>query len=129
MGLPKRTLRNQVLDELVAERTIQLSEANVELERLNRLKTQFLGMAAHDLRSPIGHILSYSDFLREEVATVLTEEQLESPSIIRNSSEFMLPLIDDFLDVSLIKSGKLHLDPACRIPSSCSNATLASTPC
>jgi signal transduction histidine kinase len=102
--------RNQVLEELVEKRTIQLSEANVELERLNLLKNQFLGMAAHDLRTPIGHILSYSDFLREEVATVLTEEQLEFLSIIRSSSEFMLQLIDDCLDVSSIESGNLRLD-------------------
>jgi len=102
--------RNQILEELVADRTRQLSEANVELERLNRLKNQFLGMAAHDLRTPIGHILSYSDFLREEVAAVLTEEQLEFLSIIRSSSEFMLQLIDDCLDVSSIESGNLRLD-------------------
>jgi signal transduction histidine kinase len=87
-----------------------LVKQNFELERLGRLKTQFLGMAAHDLRTPIGHILSYSDFLREDAAAVLTGEQLEFLSVIRSSSEFMLQLIDDFLDVSSIESGNLRLD-------------------
>ncbi len=89
---------------------MQLSEANAELERLNQLKTQFLGMAAHDLRSPIGHILSFCEFLRDEAALALTAEQLEFVSIIRNSSEFMLQLVNDFLDVSAIESGHLHLE-------------------
>jgi two-component system, OmpR family, sensor kinase len=88
----------------------ELAKQNFELERLNRLKTQFLGMAAHDLRSPAGNILSCSDFLLEEAASVLNAEQLEFLSIIRSTSESMLHLIDDFLDVSAIESGRLRLD-------------------
>jgi signal transduction histidine kinase len=67
-------------------------------------------MAAHDLRNPIGHILTCSDFLREELANVFTEEQLDFLSIIQSSSKFMLQLVEDFLDVSSIESGHLHLD-------------------
>ncbi len=88
----------------------ELAKQNFELERLNKLKTQFLGMAAHDLRAPIGIILSYSDFLEEEAAAVLSDEQREFVSIIHSSSEFMLQLIDDFLDVSSIESGNLRLN-------------------
>ena len=98
------------LNNELANAQRDLVKQNFELERLNRLKTQFLGMAAHDLRTPIGHIISYSDFLREELATLLTEEQFEFLSIIQSSSEFMLHLIDDFLDVSSIESGNLRLD-------------------
>ncbi len=88
----------------------QLAKQNVELERLTRLKTEFVGMAAHDLRSPIGAILNFSGFLREEAASVLTAEQLEFLSIIQSSSEFMVQLIDNFLDIAAIESGHLRLD-------------------
>jgi signal transduction histidine kinase len=111
-GRPEHELYNELtrVNNQLANAQRELTKQNCELERLNRLKTQFLGMAAHDLRSPIGHILSYSDFLREEAAQALTEEQLEFLAVIQRSSEFMLQVIDDFLDVSAIESGNLHLD-------------------
>jgi signal transduction histidine kinase len=68
-----------------------------------------LGMAAHDLRNPIGSNLFLAELLCEEVATVLTEEQLRYLYDIRSSSKFMLQLIDDLLDVSSIEAGRLHL--------------------
>ncbi len=98
------------LNNELANAQRELAKQNFELERLSRLKTQFLGMAAHDLRNPIGHILTCSDFLREELANVFTEEQLDFLSIIQSSSKFMLQLVEDFLDVSSIESGHLHLD-------------------
>lgn len=41
----------------------ELSKKNAELERLNEIKNQFIGMAAHDLRSPLGNIFSISEYL------------------------------------------------------------------
>jgi len=87
-----------------------VKQAAVELERLNQLKTEFLGMAAHDLRNPIGGILALSELLYHELATVLTEEQLGFLSNIDRSSKFMLQLIDDLLDISSIEAGHLHLN-------------------
>jgi signal transduction histidine kinase len=87
-----------------------LKQVAVELERLNRLKTEFLGMAAHDMRTPIGRILSLTRFLIDEVATVLTEEQLRFLYDIRSSSQFTLQWIDNCLEVSSIESGNFHLD-------------------
>jgi signal transduction histidine kinase len=87
----------------------ELARRNAELERLDELKNRFLGTAAHELRSPLGIIWSYSDFLMHEISDLLSEEHLEFLSIIQYSSEFMLHMVDDLLDVSAIESGRLNL--------------------
>ena len=92
------------------ESQAQLLDRNTALERLNEQKNRLLGMAAHDLRSPLGVILAYSDFLETEASDVLTEEQLDFVSTIKSTSEFMLNLINELLDVSTIESGQLHLE-------------------
>jgi PAS domain S-box-containing protein len=87
-----------------------LKRATAELERLNRIRTQFLDTAAHDLRNPISGILFLTEFLYDEVATVLTEQQRRALSGIRSSSEFMIRLIDNYLDITSVQSGSLHLN-------------------
>ena len=94
-------LNNELID---LQRT--LAKKNAELENLNQLKNQFLGMAAHDLRNPLGIIMGYSQFLSDEVPP----EQAALANIIHASSQFMLRLIDDLLDVSAIESGQVRLD-------------------
>jgi len=88
----------------------QMAKQNIILERLNEQKNQFLGMAAHDLRNPLSIILAYSGFLLEEAVDALTEEQIEFVSIIQGSSQFMLGLVNNLLDVSKIEAGKLKLE-------------------
>jgi len=87
----------------------ELARKNAELVHLNDLKNKFLGMAAHDLRNPIGVIYSYSDFLKDEAKDVLSSEHKEFLDIINTSAQFMLALIDDLLDISRIESGKIDL--------------------
>jgi signal transduction histidine kinase len=55
-------------------------------------------------------ILTYSGFLLEESASVLEEEQVDFLKIIQSSSEFMLDLVNNLLDISKIEAGKLQLD-------------------
>jgi signal transduction histidine kinase len=88
----------------------ELAKKNTELEHLNDLKNKFLGMAAHDLRNPIGIIFSYSEFLIEETKETLSTEHREFLNIINSSAQFMLALIDDLLDISRIESGKIELN-------------------
>ncbi len=107
---------NALYDELsrlnneLANLQRQLAKKNVALERLNEQKDQFLGMAAHDLRNPLGVIMMYSEFLLEEASCVLDEEQNEFLSIIHSSAEFMLHLVNDLLDIAKIESGELQLE-------------------
>jgi signal transduction histidine kinase len=98
------------LNSELSSLTRELHKKNAELERLNRLKNQFLGYAAHDLRKPIGAIMSYSDFLLSETSSVLNEEHRRFLETISSSGVFMKALVDDFLDVARIESGQLELD-------------------
>lgn len=89
----------------------ELSRKNAELERLSEQKTRLLGMAAHDLRTPLGIIYSYSAFLEKETKESLPPERMEMLQRIREASEFMLRMVNELLDVSAIESGQLQLDP------------------
>lgn len=86
----------------------ELTIKNMELTELNNLKNQFLGMAAHDLRNPLGYIINYSEFIEEEKGN-LSQEQVEFVGQIKSLSSFMLNLVTDLLDVTAIEAGKIDL--------------------
>lgn len=88
----------------------ELIKKNLEYQKLDKQKNEYLGMAAHDLRNPLGSISGFSYILKLELEEVLNQEQKEMLDIISSSSEFMLKLIDDLLDISKIQVGKLNLD-------------------
>ncbi len=88
----------------------EMAKKNSDLERLNAQKNRLLGMAAHDLRNPLGIILTYAEFLETEAADALNEEQREFVTTIKETSQFMLRLVTDLLDVSAIEAGQLKLD-------------------
>ena len=92
-------------NELIALQR-ELAKKNAELESLDQQKNQFLGMAAHDLRNPLSVIMSYSEFLIDQIRP----EQAELAHVIYRSSEFMLRLINNLLDISAIESGRVQLD-------------------
>ncbi|WP_160718414.1 sensor histidine kinase [Isachenkonia alkalipeptolytica] len=114
-GLPKNaevetyhhisTLNNELTN---MQRT--LTKKNIDLKRLDKQKNEYLGMAVHDLRNPIGTIMGYSEILKGEIQAQLNDEQREMLDLISSSSEYMLKIIDDFLDVSKIQLGNLQLD-------------------
>ncbi len=88
----------------------ELTKKNIELERTNELKNQLLGMAAHDLRTPIGAISSYSELLLDAEMALPEEQRRQFLERIRESSSFMLALINDLLDLSAIEAGQLRID-------------------
>lgn len=88
----------------------QLAKTTTELARRNEEQNQFLGMAAHDLRNPLGAITGYSELLLEDAGPHLTAEQVEFVNQITSLSAFMLHLVNDLLDVSKIEAGKLNLE-------------------
>jgi len=90
--------------------TRELQKKNAQLDQLNKFKNQFLGMAAHDLRNPISSIMMYSEFVQESDDYNVSDDLRKIVDVIRNSSQFMLRLLDELLDVVKIESGKLQLN-------------------
>ncbi len=95
----------------LAEQKLELERKNEELRRLNDLKNSFLGVAAHDLRNPIGNIQMAMALLMDKCITLSPEEREEMLSDVDVQARYMLNLLNDLLDVSHIESGKFTLNP------------------
>ncbi|WP_313950866.1 HAMP domain-containing sensor histidine kinase [Accumulibacter sp.] len=98
----------RINNELAAAQR-ELAKKNAVLAALNEQKNRLLGMAAHDLRNPLGVIMSYAKFLNHMAGAKLDARELQFIAQIEKSSQFMLRLLEDLLDVSQIESGKLNL--------------------
>lgn len=86
---------------------IEIEHKNVELNKLNEEKNYFLGMASHDLRNPLGNIITFANFIEDEAAISLSEEHKNYLKIIINTSRGMMELLDNLLDISRIESGEM----------------------
>jgi signal transduction histidine kinase len=96
---------NRMIEGLVERERVK--GENVQLRELNEQKNRLLGMAAHDLRNPIGVIAGCSEMILEEED--LDDELRTLTAKIETTSKFMLRLLNDLLDLSQIESGKLEL--------------------
>jgi signal transduction histidine kinase len=102
---------NNELEAKVQARTQELQEKNIALEAMNTLKNEFLGMAAHDLRSPIGNIRNLAELILDQDGEIGQDERVEVVTMIRNLSQGMMNLLNDLLDITTIESGKIDLQP------------------
>lgn len=96
-----------VLEQRLAERASDDPEAANHLRALDEQRAAFMGMAAHDLRSPITVVLGFTDLLLDERTP--PEDHREFIEVIRESMHDMLALLNDLLDISAIDSGNLKL--------------------
>jgi signal transduction histidine kinase len=87
--------------------TKELEKANEELKYRDRLKDEFINVAAHELKNPIQPILGLCELLRNREATIEKDEEILDV-IIRNSKRLM-KLAEEILDVARIESGSLFL--------------------
>jgi signal transduction histidine kinase len=90
----------------VMEYTAEVARANRELARLEQAKTDFISIAAHELKTPLTLIQGYANILRD----ILTEERaINLTDGIRRGSERMGTIIEDMLDVTAIDTNRLSL--------------------
>lgn len=110
LGNMTRSLRtaNAELEQRVAVRTRELSEANARLKELDHLKSLFIASMSHELRTPLNSVIGFSSILLNEWTGPLNTEQKENLEIILRSGKHLLALINDVIDVSRIEAGKVE---------------------
>ncbi len=85
----------------------KLEQANVRLKQIDKLKSEFVSIASHQLRSPITAISGYASLMREGSYGDLTERMKEPVERIEQSARMMATSIEDYLNVSRIESGNM----------------------
>ena len=84
----------------------QLEKKHAQLQKVSTEKSQVLGMVAHDLRNPLCGILNATEYVLQDAACLLGENDLTLLQAIESTSRLLLRVIDNMVEVSAIESGK-----------------------
>ncbi len=97
------------LEVRVEERTAELRFAKEQAEVADKIKSAFLATMSHELRTPLNSIIGFTGIILRERVGPLNEEQKKQLNMVRRSSQHLLALINDVLDISKIEAGQLRL--------------------
>ncbi|WP_339712858.1 ATP-binding protein [uncultured Kriegella sp.] len=103
----KEALLN-LLEDLNLQST-ELEKEKIKAQSADLMKSAFLATMSHELRTPMNSIIGFTGILLKEFAGPLNEEQRKQLSMVKNSSQHLLGLINDILDISKIEAGKLKV--------------------
>jgi signal transduction histidine kinase len=101
---------NETLEQRVNSATSELRASNAKLQRLDEAKDEFISMASHQLRTPLTSIKGYVSMLIEGDVGKVSKEQKHLLNEVFISSERMVRLISDFLNVSRLQTGKFIIE-------------------
>ena len=114
---------NRTLEDRIRQRTVELEERGVALERslreleeksrqlaaASRHKSDFLANVSHELRTPMNAILGFNEMILDQVYGDISNELRRPLSDIQQSGRHLLRLISDVLDLSKIEAGRMDL--------------------
>lgn len=101
---------NETLQQRIDEATRELRVSNAQLRKLDEAKDEFISMASHQLRTPLTSIKGYIDMMLEGDAGKITPAQRKFLTEAFMSSERMVHLINDFLSMSRLQTGKFIIE-------------------
>ena len=114
-GFRVTAIIRDVTERRVAEAKIlaanqELEQRNREIQRADRLKSEFLASMSHELRTPLHTIIGFTELLAEELEGPLNDKQKRFVTHVHKDSVHLLELINDILDLSKIEAGRMELE-------------------
>jgi PAS domain S-box-containing protein len=88
---------------------VNLEKSSADLARLNRMKDSFLGLASHELKTPLTVIMGYSELITTDMADKVDKTVMEMVTNISNAAARLDNIVKDMVDVSLIDEKRLQL--------------------
>ena len=101
---------NDTLQQRIDSATRELRSSNAQLQQLDKAKDEFVSMASHQLRTPLTSVKGYLSMVLEGDAGKISDAQAHLLNEAFTSSERMVHLISDFLNVSRLQTGKFLID-------------------
>lgn len=89
----------------------EIERKNEELKKLNQLKSNFLNVTSHELRTPMTSIVGYLQMLSNKTLGDISEEQRRAIEIVLRNTDRLDRLVDDILDTSRLESGTMKFIP------------------
>ncbi|MGZ4839511.1 MAG: ATP-binding protein [Terriglobales bacterium] len=111
-GQTALALSNATLFAELQRNNQQLAAANAKLRELDKLKSQFLSVATHELRTPLSIILGYNSMLRESLDDRLSDDEKETLRESVGACKRLIRLVNSMLDITQIESGKMRMNYA-----------------
>lgn len=102
---------NLILSDEVKKATVELQDANSRLKQLDRLKDDFVSITSHELRTPMTAIRSYAWMALYKSDMPLSEKMKKYLIRVLLSTERLINLVNDMLNLSRIESGKIEINP------------------
>jgi signal transduction histidine kinase len=99
---------NKTLEQKVQLRTRELEQSNQQLVELNNEKNELMGIVAHDLKNPIGAIRSFAELIENKTFT--EGDAVDASRQIVQTSNRMLELVKNLLDINRLESGNMNLN-------------------
>ncbi|MEM7538457.1 MAG: HAMP domain-containing sensor histidine kinase [Chloroflexota bacterium] len=115
LGQMEQTLTQQrneswLLRDRLDRQNAALEDVNKELKRLDELKSRFLSVAAHELRSPLASIYGFVELMFEDDFGSINDDQKQFLEIIQRSTQRLQSLTSNLLDITRIETGRVELD-------------------
>ena len=105
--ITERKSYTEKLEKTVQERTKQLTEALAKEKELNELKTRFLSLVSHEFKTPLSSILTSITLLGKYTQTEQQEKRDKHVTTIKNKVKYLDAILNDFLSVERLESGKV----------------------
>ncbi len=109
IAIVRDATERKAAEEQIREVNQQLAMRNHDVERANRLKSEFLASMSHELRTPLHTIIGFTELLAEEAEGPLNDKQKRFLQHVHKDSLHLLALINDILDLSKIEAGRMDL--------------------